>query len=224
MAQASQKSQRTIVRNHRGAGRLAACEVAGRMEHLLDIATEVFLKHGYGNANVSEITTLAGASKRTIYSRYPTKADLFIAVITRKINESQEVYAKTLGLEQPLAKILENFGTSMLRSLGHPELSALYQVIVAESPDFPELASTFWKIGPQRSTLMLRDCLVKHPEFKGKYPEHAAEMFCSLCWGLSILKMQLHPGYVMPYAKRRLQVTEAVRIFLAAYTSVPTAR
>lgn len=219
MISAALKARRTAPRKHKGAGRPAACEVAGRMEHLLDIATEVFLKNGYGNANVSEITTRAGASKKTIYSRYPTKADLFNAVITRKISAMQEVYAKTLVLKEPLAKILEDFGTSLLRSMCHPELRALYQVVVAESPEFPELASRFWKIGPHRLVMMLRDCLVKHPEFKGKNPEHAAEMFCSFCWGLSVLRAQLHRDYVMPDAKRRLNATEAVRIFMASYAS-----
>ncbi len=102
------------------------------MEHLLDIATEIFLTHGYENANVSDITTRAGASKKTIYSRYPTKADLFIAVITRKISELQETYAKTLVLKEPLAMILEDFGASLLHSLSNPKLRALYQVVVAE--------------------------------------------------------------------------------------------
>lgn len=213
------KPRKTVPRKRRGAGRPAACEVAGRMEHLLDIATEVFLRHGYANANVADITTRAGASKKTIYSRYPTKADLFIAVITRKISEQQETYAKALVLKEPLAKILEDFGTSLLNSISNPEARALYQVVVAESPEFPKLASAFWKIGPQRSVMMLRECLEKHPEFKGKYPEHAAEMFCSLCWGLSILKVQLHPGYVMPDEKQHLNVKEAVRTFMASYTS-----
>jgi len=219
MMHAALKATNSAVRKRRGAGRPAASEVAGRLEYLLDIAAEVFLKHGYANANVSDITTLAGASKKTIYSRYPTKADLFIAVITRKGNELHEIHARALILNEPLAKILEDFGWSLMDSLSSPELRALYQVVVAESPQFPELASTFWKISFQRSVAMLRNCLVKHPEFKGKHPEHAAEMFCSLCWGLSILKIQLHPGYVVPTKKRRLNVTEAVRTFMASYAS-----
>lgn len=218
------KASKSATWKRKGAGRPAACEVAGRVEQLLDIATEVFLKYGYEKTNVSDITMRAGASKQTIYSRYPTKADLFIAVITRKTSEMQETYARTLASREPLAKILENFGMSLLGSLSHPELRALYQVVVAESPQFPKLASAFWKIGPQRSVMILRDCLVKHPEFKGKHPEHAAEMFCAMCWGLAILKVQLHRGYVVPEEKRRLNVKEAVRTFMASYASSPSER
>jgi AcrR family transcriptional regulator len=224
MIQIGLKAEKPVIRKRRGAGRPAACEVTGRIEHLLDIAAEVFLKHGYGNANISDITTRAGASRKTIYSRYPTKADLFIAVITRKTSELQETHAKALVAKEPLVKILEDFGTSLVSSLSNTEVRALYQVVVAESPEFPKLASAFWKIGPQRSVNMLRNCLIQHLEFKGEYPEHAAEMFCSLCWGLSVLKVQLHPGYVMSDQKRRLNIKEAVRIFMASYASASRGR
>jgi AcrR family transcriptional regulator len=193
------------------------------MQHLLDTATEVFLEYGYKSANVSEIATRAGASKRTIYARYPSKAELFNAVVTRKIEAMQEIYAKTLVANEPLAKVLDEFGTSLLRSMLRPQLRALFQVIVAESPEFPKLASTFWDLGPKRSMAMLQNYLAAHPDFKGKRPEHAAEMFCSLCWGVTILKRQFHKDYVMSKETMRRNVSEAVRIFLAAYTSRPAA-
>jgi hypothetical protein len=49
-------------------------------------------------------------------------------------------------------------------------------------------------------------------------------MFCSFCWGLSVLRAQLHRDYVMPDAKRRLNATEAVRIFMASYASTSSER
>jgi AcrR family transcriptional regulator len=218
MVEAVAKTRKTAKKWHGGAGRPAACEVAGRLEHLLDTATEVFLECGYKGANVSEIAHRAGASKRTIYARFPSKAELFIAVTTRKINEMQTVYAKTLAPDQPLARVLDEFGTTLLRSMLRPDIRCLFQVIVAESPEFPKLAGTFWELGPKRLTTMLEEYLAVHPEFKSERPGHAAEMFCSLCWGLTILKRQFYKNYEMPLEIRQLNVKEAVRIFLAAYT------
>lgn len=193
------------------------------MEHLLDTATEVFLECGYKEANVSEIAHRAGASKRTIYARFPSKAELFIAIASRKIEETQAVYAKTLASKEPLEKVLDEFGTTLVRSMLRPELRALFQVIVAESPVFPKLACSFWEMGPKRLTTLLQDYLASNPEFKGENPAHAAEMFCSMCWGMAVLKRQFYKDYVMPQDVRRLNVKEAVRIFLAAYTSPPAA-
>jgi AcrR family transcriptional regulator len=223
MTKAVAKSKKSLEKKKsRGAGRPAASEVAERMEHLLDTATDVFLEHGYKSANVAEIANRAGASKRTIYARYPSKAELFVAVASRKMDETHAFYAKTLASKEPLAKVLDEFGTSLMRSMMRPDLRALFQVIVAESPGFPKLACMFWELGPKRLTTMLQDYLVANPEFTGENPAHAAEMFCSLCWGQNILKRQFYKEYVIPQEIRRINVKEAVRIFLAAYTSPQT--
>ena len=83
------------IKKRRGAGRPRAREAAARQQDLLNRATEVFLEYGYANASVAEIARRAGASKRTIYARYRTKADLFIAVIARKTQELQNVLRRS---------------------------------------------------------------------------------------------------------------------------------
>lgn len=218
------KSEKTKTRKRSGTGRPAACEVSGRREHLLDIAAEVFLERGYKNAKVSEIANRAGASKTTLYARYPTKAELFVAVITRRTRAWQESFAEILVPGKPLEKVLEEFGARLLRTMSHPEKRALYKVFVAESSYFPKLARRFWEVGPKRSMGMLRDYLRGHAEFKGKHPAHAAEMFWSLCCGQSVLKTQLHKSCLMPEKAIDFNVREAVRIFLAAYATTPSAR
>jgi AcrR family transcriptional regulator len=218
MIQAARQSKTVAARKRPGAGRPAAGEVAGRVEQLLDMATEVFLEHGYGNTNISEIAQRAGASKRTIYARYPTKAALFTAIVTRKTGKLQQSYAEILLPGRPLAKVLEDFGLRLLRAMSQEELRALQKVSAAESQKFPKLASKFWETGPKRSMLMLRDYLAAHPEFKGDQPEHAAEMFLSLCCGLTVVRAQLKKSRRMPEETIRFYVCEAVRIFLAAYT------
>jgi AcrR family transcriptional regulator len=224
MADAGLKSRKPVIQKHRGAGRPAACEVAGRMQNLLDTATAVFLEFGYENANVSEIARRAGASKRTIYSRYPTKAELFVAVVTRKTLELQVSYAETLVPRGSLKTVLEGYGVRLLHGMWNPESHLLYKVFIAASPKFPKLANRFWDVGPKRSMAMLWHYLAEHPEFKGKHPEHAAEMFWSLCCGQSVLRALLHEEDHMSEEAIRLKVKEATRIFMIAYTGACGAR
>ncbi|HTV53506.1 MAG TPA: helix-turn-helix domain-containing protein [Terriglobia bacterium] len=47
-----------------------------RLDGLLDVAADVFTAEGFTAASTNEIARRAGASKLSIYSRYPTKADL----------------------------------------------------------------------------------------------------------------------------------------------------
>ncbi len=218
------RAKKAAPRKRRGAGRPAACEAAMRMESLLDTAAEVFLEQGYKNANVLEIAQRAGASKSTLYSRYPTKAELFVAVITRKTRQLQESFAEVLVPGRPLDTVLTEFGTHLLRAMTHPQRHALYKVFAGESPGFPKLARKFWEVGPRRSMEMLASFLESHPDFKGENPLHAAGAFWSLCCGLPILKAQFHQTCLISEKAIASIVNEAVRIFLTAYATAPSAR
>src|SRR5262245_66646281 len=59
-------------------------ERAGEVEaRILDAARRVFLERGLAGASMEEIAALARSGKPTIYARFPSKEDLFAAVITR---------------------------------------------------------------------------------------------------------------------------------------------
>jgi AcrR family transcriptional regulator len=202
---------------HRGAGRPAASEVEDRVECLLDLATAAFLEHGYENASISEIADRAGASKGTIYSRFPSKAELFSAVVRRRTLELQTSYAAALVPNRPLKRVLEGYGDRLIRGMSNPDLLSLYRVLIAVSTEFPNLAREFWNVGPRQSIAMLQEYLAGHPDFKGKNAQHAAEMFWSLCCGEFVLRGLLLQEEAMPEKVMRFRVKEAIRIFLAIY-------
>lgn len=54
---------------------------------VLDAARSIFLARGYHGATVEEIADEAGFSRGVVYSRFGTKADLFLALLERRIDE-----------------------------------------------------------------------------------------------------------------------------------------
>jgi TetR/AcrR family transcriptional regulator of autoinduction and epiphytic fitness len=56
-----------------------------RLTELLDVAAEVFISEGFSAASTNEIARRANSSKTTFYSRFPTKEQLFLAVIERRM-------------------------------------------------------------------------------------------------------------------------------------------
>lgn len=48
---------------------------------ILDIATRIFSHYGYGKTSLDDIAAEAGVAKGTIYYYFPSKEDLFIAVV-----------------------------------------------------------------------------------------------------------------------------------------------
>ncbi|QLL07717.1 TetR/AcrR family transcriptional regulator [Mycobacterium vicinigordonae] len=57
----------------------------GDIEHaILDTARSVFETYGVRRANIEDVAVRAGVSRSTIYRRFPTKDDLFEAVMRRE--------------------------------------------------------------------------------------------------------------------------------------------
>jgi AcrR family transcriptional regulator len=70
---------------------------------LLAAAREVFLVRGYHAATLEQIAERAGFSKGVVYSRFSSKADLFLALLERRIAEraaeNRRVIEGTSGAE-----------------------------------------------------------------------------------------------------------------------------
>jgi AcrR family transcriptional regulator len=56
-----------------------------RQSQILQAASDIFTRKGYAAATVPEIARLAGIASGTVYLYYPSKRDLFIAVITQTL-------------------------------------------------------------------------------------------------------------------------------------------
>jgi AcrR family transcriptional regulator len=62
-------------------------QVYRNREQVLAAARKVFLKSGYGAATLEQIADEAGFSKGVVYSQFESKADLFLALLDRRIAE-----------------------------------------------------------------------------------------------------------------------------------------
>ena len=59
-----------------------------RLTKILEAATELFLKVGYEQTSIDAILLQSGGSKSTLYAYFPTKEDLFRAVIDSVVDNS----------------------------------------------------------------------------------------------------------------------------------------
>jgi AcrR family transcriptional regulator len=125
-------------------GRPLLEDVPRRNEHLLDIATEIFVRLGYNATTLDRIAAEAGVAKRTIYARYPDKQALFFAVMRRL---SERRVFENLWEEDDLSLrdgLRRRAHQMMERSLSDQEL-AVARLFMVELAHFPELGKTLWK-------------------------------------------------------------------------------
>lgn len=219
-------ARRPAVKKRRSArGRPPAREVASRAERLLDVATEVFLQKGYKGASMIEIARRAGASKQTLYARYPSKAELFAGLIERKAAHLFEAIG-SLDDTRSVRETLIHCGANLLELIVSPDARGVHRVVIAECMEFPELGEIFWSRGPGRTRAMLADYLrtqqklghLAIPPSRLRDPEQAVEVLLALIVSDMSLRawIGLDSRNKKSRAERRAWVEFAVDIFLAA--------
>ena len=141
-------------------GRPPAGDVLLREQRLLDVATAVFLECGFKRASMDAIARRAGASKQTLYARYPSKSALFEAIVERKSTKIFEAIGP-LSDQAPVRETLIRFSVTLLDMILAPEARGLHRVVTAECVEFPELGELFWKLGPGRMHARLAEYMEK---------------------------------------------------------------
>ncbi|MDP9007609.1 MAG: TetR/AcrR family transcriptional regulator [Pseudomonadota bacterium] len=108
---------------------------------MINAATRVFLREGYGLASIDKVAAEAGVSTRTIYERFKNKADLLGAVISRLVDRMSTGLA-TVDLNRlELKAALMAIGQTITGRVRDPDAAALFRIVATEAHRFPELAA-----------------------------------------------------------------------------------
>jgi AcrR family transcriptional regulator len=125
----------------RRGGRPSLQEAERLGETILAVATDLFLRHGYGATSVEAIAERARISKRTFYHRFPDKSALFGAVVHRIIEGLRPPPDIPLFAGETIDEILRRLAKLMLQAALTPAALALNRLVVAEAQRFPDLAA-----------------------------------------------------------------------------------
>ena len=195
---------------------------------VLNAATTVFLRHGFSAATTDMIQREAGVSKATVYACFASKEALFAAVIeqecARLMRTIRTIDAQSRGLRVTLTDI----GHDYLNVILSPTGLALYRVIVAEAPRFPEQARLFYLAGPK----VVSDLLARHIgyfvetdqlQLKGIGVGDATKVLVNLLRHDAQLELLTHPDSRPSAAQIDHWVALAVNTFLFAFAPEPPA-
>jgi AcrR family transcriptional regulator len=191
-----------------------------KFDQVIEGARSVFMREGYEGASVDEIARDAGVSKATLYSYFPDKQHLFLAVLEAECAQQSELEflmgGGELSVEETLQVICKAMITHFLSSFGQD----MFRVCVAEAQRFPELGRTFYDSGPKRwgrkiaqyldspraqHVLEIEDSLL------------AADQLAQLCRADLMLKVLFGIEKDPPEAEIDRVASEAVKTFLARY-------
>lgn len=115
-----------------------------RPQELLDAALELFVEKGFAATRAEEVAQRAGVSKGTLYLYYPSKEELFKAVVRQNLGsliaEGKEAVAQSQGSSSDLLVQLMH---TWWERVGSTPAAGIHKVILAEVRNFPELAQFY---------------------------------------------------------------------------------
>jgi AcrR family transcriptional regulator len=156
-------------------------EVSARLtEDIVDRATALFLRVGFEAVSIDTIAAEAAISKRTLYSRFGGKADLFTAVVVRYAEKHMVKLDIISAHPGPLKRQLENFAKTLIQIACQPEAVALDRVVTAEVGRFPELGRILYDFAGARALGLVEKILDQahaNGEISIRDRKHAAEHF-----------------------------------------------
>lgn len=198
-------------------GRPSAEDLAGLPDRLMDAALALFNTQGYSNTTIEEIARKAGASTKTLYSRYANKAELVKAVVTRILDRSMAAHEIDLsadpGAMEPRAYLM-SAGRKIARTL-NGEAAGMIRIALAEASRFPELAENY-NANTARGVAVLRRALEAWCQ-RGLVPDLGdPEMASRLCLSLlsDQVRIRVAMGVPMTVEEQEAHITGAVGLFL----------
>lgn len=107
-------------------------------------ALEVFAEKGFAGARIEEIAKRAGLSKGAVYLYFPTKDDIFRAVVRETVAPNIEAIQRTvLAMDLPFAVLVRTLLPRLAEVVTTVPVGAVVKMVIGESRNFPELAKVW---------------------------------------------------------------------------------
>ncbi|NBJ13880.1 TetR/AcrR family transcriptional regulator [Microvirga arsenatis] len=209
MGQAKVRAKRT--------GRPSLVEAERLTEHIVEVAARFFLEQGFDATSIDQIAAAAKISKRTLYARFPTKADLFEAVIVTAYEASIRSMEKAERKAGTTQDRLYALSLSLWADLSTAESIARDRLVIAEAVRFPHMAQIMNNAGVQRAAQIVEHILldgIAAGEIRQLDARFAAEQFFNavLLGARQRVLIGLEPPELTYIRKRQLQ--RSVELFL----------
>ncbi len=136
-----------------------AADPSPKRRQILDAASELFVANGYGAVSMDAVARAAGVSKATLYAHFGSKDALFATIIDEACRANLADDALFPNAGEDILVALTAIGERTLRFLLSARSRAIYRVVVAECPRFPELGRALYENGPVRFRVALAEWL-----------------------------------------------------------------
>jgi TetR/AcrR family transcriptional regulator len=131
-----------------------------RPGELLDAALGLFVEKGFAATRSEEVAARAGVSKGTLFLYFPTKEELFKAVINESLaGRFDEWNSEFEAFEGSTPDMLRYCMRSWWERVGSTRVSGITKLMMSEGSNFPDLAAFYQRQVVQPGHALLRRIL-----------------------------------------------------------------
>lgn len=139
-------------------GRPTSTEMALIDQAILATARSMFLTDGFDGVSMEKIAAETGITRTTLYSRYPTKSDLFRSVVRETIARWYAASRlQTTRDVKDIGEVLRLRVADMASLLVDPLFRGLHALILLNRHRFPDLAPLMHELGYLNAVRLLAE-------------------------------------------------------------------
>ena len=131
-----------------------------RPGELLDAALSLFVEKGFAATRMEEVATRAGVSKGTVFLYFPSKEELFKAVVRENISgRFEEWNAEFLSYQGSAADMLHHCMSTWWQRIGSTQASGITKLMISEGGHFPDIVEFYQNEVVQPGHALIRQVL-----------------------------------------------------------------
>lgn len=186
---------------------------------ILEAATQEFCLAGFDGTSMDRIAEVANVSKTTVYNHFPSKDDLFKAILDELIQKIGDMdtysYSKDRSLEDQLKAIGQIFADTVTGS----DFMKLSRVVISRFIQSPEWGRSAYDQQAKLRKNLMRWIHDGREDGRLNVPdaEMAAAQFCGLIKELVFWPELMWGQKASTKAQRHAAVASAVDVFLAHF-------
>jgi TetR/AcrR family transcriptional repressor of mexJK operon len=122
-----------------------------KIERILSASREIFMEMGYSATSMDLVAQRARISKTTLYTRFPSKEELYSATIRAECERRGMGFQPEEFDDLPLRDTLIQVGRRFVDLLWSEPGVRIHQSVMGEAMRMPEVAQLFFQAGPEKA-------------------------------------------------------------------------
>lgn len=122
-------------------------------------ARAAFFANGYAGTTMSSVAASVGGSKSTLWKYFPSKEDLFAAVVDDIVEKYGRAHSMKFSQDEDVFVTLRCFLNILIATTLSKAVISLHRLIVSEAQNFPSLSKLYYERGPMPVKNILADYL-----------------------------------------------------------------